>query len=139
MRIKQLNKKNDNAFKDFEGHSSIKNNQVQYSTRFKFVTHSSIQKFQAQYCTRMEFVTHSSMPKVEELKELRSVLIALPVVHHKDFKLFGVVDNKFLETIRKIVAGLLVRAIANIWHQGDTLELPSDPGINTLRPSPVCL
>lgn len=62
-----------------------------------------------------------------------------PVVHHQQLKFFGIVHNKFLETIRKIVAGLLIRAISNVGHQGTSLELSTYSGINTLGPPPVLL
>jgi hypothetical protein len=60
-------------------------------------------------------------------------------VHHKQFQLRDVVDNKLLELVRKVMPSLLVRTIANVGHQGASLELPPDTGINTLRPAPARL
>lgn len=62
-----------------------------------------------------------------------------PVVHHQQFKLLSIVHNKFLETIRKIMAGLLVWPITNVGHQSASLELSTDSRINTLGSAPVCL
>jgi hypothetical protein len=60
-------------------------------------------------------------------------------VHHKQLQLRDVVDNKLLELVRKVMPGLLVRTIANVRHQGASLEIPPDTGINTLRPAPARL
>jgi len=62
-----------------------------------------------------------------------------PVVHHQQLKFLGVVHNKFLETIRKIMAGLLVCTITNVGHQCASLELSSYTRVDTLWPAPVCL
>jgi hypothetical protein len=37
------------------------------------------------------------------------------------------------------VPGLLVRAISNVRHQGASLELPPDTGVDTLGPAPAWL
>ena len=37
------------------------------------------------------------------------------------------------------MTGLLVWSIADIWHQGDSLELSPDTGVDTLGPAPVGL
>lgn len=37
------------------------------------------------------------------------------------------------------MAGLLIRTITNIRHQSTSLELPPDPRINTLGPTPAWL
>ena len=62
-----------------------------------------------------------------------------PVVHHKHLKLGDVVYNKLLELVGKVVPGLLVRTITNIGHQGASLELPPNTGVNTLWPAPAWL
>ena len=62
-----------------------------------------------------------------------------PVVHHKHLKLGDIVYNKLLELVGKVVPGLLVRAVSNVGHQGASLELPPDTGVNTLRPAPAWL
>ena len=49
-----------------------------------------------------------------------------PVVHHKDFQLLDIVDNKLLEFVGEEVASLLVRAVANVGHQSDSLKLTPD-------------
>jgi hypothetical protein len=49
------------------------------------------------------------------------------------------VYNKLLELVGKVVPGLLVRAVSNVGHQGASLELPPDAGVNTLRPAPAWL
>ena len=62
-----------------------------------------------------------------------------PVVHHKHLKLGDIVYNKLLELVGKVVPGLLVRAVSNVGHQGASLKLPPDAGVNTLRPAPAWL
>lgn len=60
-------------------------------------------------------------------------------MHHQESKLLHIVDYKFLESVREVVAGLLVRAIPDIGHEGTSLELSPHTRVNTLRPSPVWL
>ena len=62
-----------------------------------------------------------------------------PVVHHKQLQLRDIVNNKLLEFVGEVVPCLLVRAISNVGHQGASLELPPDTGVNTLRPAPAWL
>ena len=73
-----------------------------------------------------------SFQKAEEKKKS-------PVVHHKQLKLRDIVYNKLLELVGKVVPGLLVRAVSNVGHQGASLKLPPDAGVNTLRPAPAWL
>ena len=47
--------------------------------------------------------------------------------------------DKLLKLIGEIVPGLLVRAISNVGHQGASLELPPDAGVDTLGPAPAWL
>lgn len=63
----------------------------------------------------------------------------LPIVHHQQFKLLDIMHNELLESIRKIVTGLLVSTITNVWHQSASFELSSNTRINTLWSTPVCL
>jgi hypothetical protein len=49
------------------------------------------------------------------------------------------VDDKLLELVGQVMPGLLVRTIANVGHQGTSLELSPDTGVNTLRPPPAGL
>ena len=63
----------------------------------------------------------------------------LPVVHHKQLQIRDIVDYKLLELVRQVVPGLLVRTITNIGHQGASLELPPNTGVNTLWPAPAWL
>ena len=48
-------------------------------------------------------------------------------------------NNKLLEFVGEVVPCLLVRAISNVGHQGASLELPPDAGVNTLGPAPAWL
>ena len=73
-----------------------------------------------------------SFQKAEEKKKSS-------VVHHKQLKLRDIVYNKLLELVGKVVPGLLVRAVSNVGHQGASLKLPPDAGVNTLRPAPAWL
>ena len=47
--------------------------------------------------------------------------------------------DKLLKLVGEIVPGLLVRAISNVGHQGASLELPPDAGVDTLGPAPAWL
>jgi hypothetical protein len=49
------------------------------------------------------------------------------------------VHHKLLELVREVVPGCLVRAVTNVGHQGASLELPPDAGVNTLWPAPAWL
>jgi hypothetical protein len=49
------------------------------------------------------------------------------------------VDNKLLELVGEVMPGFLVRAVSNVGHQGASLELPSDTGVDTLWPAPAWL
>ena len=60
-------------------------------------------------------------------------------MHHKQLQLRDVVDNKLPELVGQVMPGLLVRTIANVGHQRDSLELSPHPGINTLWPAPAGL
>jgi hypothetical protein len=60
-------------------------------------------------------------------------------VHHKQLQLRNIVHDKLLKLVGKIVPGLLVRAISNVRHQGASLELPPDTGVDTLGPAPAWL
>lgn len=62
-----------------------------------------------------------------------------PVVHHQKLEFSDVVNNKLLEAVGEVVAGLLVRPVPNIGHESDSLELSPDPGVNTLGPPPTRL
>ena len=62
-----------------------------------------------------------------------------PVVHHQQLEVTRAVHNKLLEPIGEVVTCLLVRSVTNIGHQCHSLELPSDPGVNTLWPPPAFL
>jgi hypothetical protein len=60
-------------------------------------------------------------------------------VHHEQLQLRNVVDHKLLELVGEVVPGRLVRTITNVGHQGASLELPPDTGVNTLWPAPAWL
>ena len=60
-------------------------------------------------------------------------------MHHKQLQLRDVVDNKLPELVGQVMPGLLVRTIANVGHQRDSLELSPDTGVNTLWPAPAGL
>ena len=62
-----------------------------------------------------------------------------PVVHHQHLQLRDIVNNELPELVGKVVPGLLVRAISNVGHQGASLELPPDAGVDTLGPAPAWL
>jgi hypothetical protein len=62
-----------------------------------------------------------------------------PVVHHKQLQIRDIVHHKLLELVGKVVPGLLVRTITNVGHQGASLELPPNTGVNTLWPAPAWL
>jgi hypothetical protein len=62
-----------------------------------------------------------------------------PVVHHQQLQLRDIVNDELLELVGKVVPGLLVRAISNVGHQGASLELPPDTGVDTLGPAPAWL
>jgi hypothetical protein len=49
------------------------------------------------------------------------------------------VDNKLLELVGEVMPGFLVRAVSNVGHQGASLELPSDTGVDALWPAPAWL
>lgn len=76
-----------------------------------------------------------------QLKKLhnRSQIITIPIVHHEQLQLWDIVYHKLLEAVWQIVSSLLVRTVTNIGHQGASFELPPDPRINTLGPSPTRL
>ena len=63
----------------------------------------------------------------------------LPVVHRKQLQLRDVVDNKLLELVWQVMPGVLIRIIANVGHQCDSLELSPRTGVNTLWPAPAGL
>ena len=63
----------------------------------------------------------------------------IPVVHHEQLQLRDIVHDKLLELVGQVVSGLLVRAISNVGHQGNSFELPPDTRIDTLWPAPACL
>jgi hypothetical protein len=50
-----------------------------------------------------------------------------------------IVDEELPETIWHRVSCLLVCPIPNIWHEVLTFELSSNPVVDTLGSSPVCL
>lgn len=52
-----------------------------------------------------------------------------PVMHHKQFQVRDIVDNKFLEFVGKAMPGLLVRTITNVGYQGAAL-FPPDIGVD---------
>lgn len=60
-------------------------------------------------------------------------------MHHKQLQLRDIVNNKLLELVGEVVPGLLVRAVSDVGHQGASLELPPDAGVNTLGPAPAWL
>ena len=60
-------------------------------------------------------------------------------MHHKQLQLRDIVDNKLLELVGKVMPRLLVRTVANVGHQGASLELPPDAGVDTLWPTPALL
>ena len=60
-------------------------------------------------------------------------------MHNKQLQLRDVVHDKLLELVGQVMPGLLVRTISNIGHQGNSLELPPDTGVDTLWPTPACL
>lgn len=84
-------------------------------------------------------ITKNSTPKGGEKKTKLIIVNNEPVVHHQEFQLLHIVHHKLLETIGEIMAGLLIRTITNIRHQSNSLELPPNPRINTLGPTPVRL
>jgi hypothetical protein len=60
-------------------------------------------------------------------------------VHHKQLQLRDIADNKLLELVGEVMPGFLVGAVSNVGHQGASLELPPDTGVNTLWPAPAWL
>jgi hypothetical protein len=62
-----------------------------------------------------------------------------PVVHQQQLQLGDIVNNKLFELVGKVVPGLLVGAISNVGHQGASLELTPDAGVDTLGPAPAWL
>lgn len=65
--------------------------------------------------------------------------VSKPVVHHQKFQLLHIMNKEFLETIGKIMTGLLVWTIPNIGHKSASFELSPHTRVNTLRPPPVFL
>ena len=62
-----------------------------------------------------------------------------PVMHHEQIKLRRGVNQELLKTRGKDMSGLLVGAIANVWHKHTSFELPPHPRIDTLGPAPAWL
>jgi len=62
-----------------------------------------------------------------------------PVVHQQKLHVLHIVNQKLHETAGKHVPRLLVRPVTNVRHQRATLELTTNPRVNTLRPPPVRL
>ena len=60
-------------------------------------------------------------------------------MHQQQLQLRDIVNNELPELVGKVVPGLLVRAISNVGHQGASLELPPDTGVDTLGPAPAWL
>jgi hypothetical protein len=54
-------------------------------------------------------------------------------------QLTNIVHDKLLKLVGEIVPGLLVRAISNVRHQGASLQLSPDTGVDTLGPAPAWL
>lgn len=61
------------------------------------------------------------------------------VLHQQHLQLAHVVNKEFLETIGQHMAGTLVRAVTNVWHQVLTLEATAHSVINTFWLAPVWL
>ena len=76
---------------------------------------------------------------VQMIRKENTLLVALPVVHHQNLKLACIVHNKLLESIGKIVTGLLVGPVSNVGHQDTSLELSSNSRINTFWSAPAWL
>ena len=60
-------------------------------------------------------------------------------MHQQQLQLRDIVNNELLKLVGKVVPGFLVRAISNVGHQGASLELPPDTGVDTLGPAPAWL
>ena len=58
------------------------------------------------------------------------------VLHHKKFELLDVVDDKFVKSIGKDVAGLLVARITHVDLLASSFELSALTAVNTLRLPP---
>lgn len=64
----------------------------------------------------------------------------LAVVHHEQLQVPHVGDDVLVEAAGQDVACLLVGSITNVGHSNTaSLELPADPGVNTLWPPPAFL
>lgn len=63
----------------------------------------------------------------------------IPVVHQQKLDILHVVNQKFDETAWQHMPRLLVRPVPNVGHQRGALEFTTNPRVDTLWPSPVCL
>lgn len=62
------------------------------------------------------------------------------VVHHENFEVLQVVNDKFEESIGKDVSSLLIGAVADVWHDNTaSLELSTHTRIDTLGTTPAFL
>ena len=59
------------------------------------------------------------------------------IVHEKDIKIFDVVDDEFLEPVRQVISGFLIRTIADFRHGSVASEASSHSVVNTVGPSPA--
>ena len=70
------------------------------------------------------------------MSDLSTVLL---VVHHEKLQVLHVRDGELVQSAGEHVAGLGIRTVTNIGHQGSTTEATSAATINTLGLSPVLL
>ncbi len=61
------------------------------------------------------------------------------VVHEEDVKILGVVDNKLLEAVGKIVLGCVVRAVSDFGHLFVSSESSSHSVVDTWVTSKIPL
>jgi hypothetical protein len=83
--------------------------------------------------------TKARIDQITEGVENLPVRLSIPVVHKEEVQVPDVVNQKLDKTTRQHMSGLFVGPIADVGHQCGSLELATNPRINTLRPSPVCL
>ena len=77
-----------------------------------------------------------SLARRDAVSDLSTVLF---VVHHEQLQVLHVRDGELVQSAGEHVAGLGIRTVTNIGHQGSTTEATSAATINTLGLSPVLL
>ena len=67
---------------------------------------------------------------------MRDFGAVLAVVHEEKVKILDVVHDELQETVRQQVTSLLGRAVTDVRHRRQALELTALARVNTLRASP---